>query len=248
MERNVSLDETSKHRDAETEARAPETGKPRGVALVRRWWTRHLMKLFKPQEPASRSYRFLARQLQTDLEAHEAPRLIALTSSHEIEADTEVALMLAFALQDEFDARVLIIDATFGTGGPGAPLGLLDTPGFMDAVYTGQCEPRDLIAPTARRGVSAISAGRPPVGGFPPLKPEVVRAFLEQATSGFDYVLVQQGPALKDTRHILVASQMDLTLILVQENVTMLEDLERCQRALADNQIPDFRVVMLHEQ
>lgn len=203
-----------------------------------------LMRLFRTRTPASKSYRYLARQIEADLPAGERSRCIAVGSPASMRMNTESLLMFAYFLQDELGCRVLLVDGTFSAEGVGAALGHSDAPGFLDLLYNGNYALDKAILPTSRRNISLLPAGRPPKDGFLPLRAEHIDPLLGALRERFDYVLIQQGSLLKDTRHLVLAGATDLALLLVEEGVTRVSEMEDCQTLLRDYQIANYRFVI----
>jgi Mrp family chromosome partitioning ATPase len=244
MERKAFMNEAAQPLER---PQRPLAGESLRMPGARSWWLRGLLKLVSPRQPASRSYRYLARQLAAELKHQDRPAQVAVTSPSTLDESTGAVLMLAYCLQDELDAKVLIVDATLGHAGAGACLGFQDAPGFMDAVYSEKYDADALVHPTTRRGIAVLPAGMPPAVGFSPLRAEKVQGVLAKAGQSFDYLLIQQGSVLEDTRYILLASQADITLVLVEERVTLLEELENYQRVLADHDVANARVIMVQK-
>ena len=204
-----------------------------------------VLRVFSPRNPASRSYRYLARQLDNDLAGlGEAGRTVVLGSPGAMRVNTESLLLFAYFLRDELGSKVLLVDATFRNDGIGARLGHSGKRGFMDLLYESDKTVDALIQPTNRRGIHILPAGNPPSDGFLPLKSESLSPVLETVQERFDYVLIQQGSILKDTRYLLLAPLVDVMFLVVEEGVTRMRDLEDCQDLLRDNHVKNYKFVI----
>lgn len=171
-------------------------------------------------------------------------RTIVLTSPGSMKVGTETMLMFSHVLQDEIGCKVLLVDATFRDDGVGARLGHRLAPGFMELLYNDEHNLDSLVQSTERRNIHILPAGRPTGEVLPPLGPDRIKPVLDAACEQFDYVLIQQGSVLGDTRYLPIARAVDLILLLVEDGVTPVEELEECQRLLREHQVSNIRVVM----
>lgn len=208
-------------------------------------WLDRILRVFDQRAPASRSFRYLARKIELDMPKGEDGHAIIITSPGSIKVNTDTLLMFSYVIQDEIGCKVLLVDATFRDDGIGARLGYQSAPGFMEMLYDDDDDERDpLVRATERKNISILPAGRLTGKALPPLAPDRVRLVLEAMRKRFDYVLIQQGSVLGDTRYVSIARSVDLVLLLVEDGVTPVRELERCQRLLHDHQVSNFRVVM----
>jgi Mrp family chromosome partitioning ATPase len=194
--------------------------------------------------PATLSYRFLARQIDTDLPRTNGGRTILLSSSVPPAASNEAMLMFSHALAEELGVRVLLVDGTFGDEGVGTAVGQIGAPGLMDFVYDGGHVPSAAIQPTSRHNISVLPAGRPRLGRPLPIAVDRVSGLYEQLCERFDYVLVQQGSIIADTRYLVAAAKADMILMLVEEGVTPVDELDRCLDVFRGHQISNVRLVL----
>lgn len=214
------------------------------VSGVYNGWVDRLLQFVEPREPASRSYRYLARRIEQDLAHKGTTRLLAFTSPDAAELTTDALLMFACSLQDELGCRVLLVDATFRKEGLSGRLGCAAAPGLMDLLYSGRYQPDDLIQPTAKRDISVLPAGGAPQDGFLPLNPERIQPLLTTLSGRFDYILIQHGSILKDTRYLLFAKLVDLIVLLVEEGGTLVTELESCQKLFRSHGLGNVRLVL----
>ena len=180
------------------------------------------MQLFRPSNPASKSYRYLARQIEADLPPGDTGRCITFGSPGSMRLSVESLLMFSYFMQDELGREVLLIDATFGKNGVGAALGHGGSPGLMELLYDSRHEFNKLVQPTRRGKIFLLPPGSAPNEIFLPLKTEMVEPVLAAARERFPYVLVHQGSILQDTRHLLLTAATDLSILLVEEGVRLL--------------------------
>ena len=107
------------------------------------------------------SYRYLARQIETDLPVTDGGRTVLISSTVPLELSNEACLMFAHFLATELGRRVLLIDGTFGDQGVGSALGHAGAPGFVDTIYGAAFPLSELVVPTARENVFCCRAGGP---------------------------------------------------------------------------------------
>lgn len=207
-------------------------------------WLVRILSVFGQRDPASRSYRYLARKIDLSMPSREDGRTIVLTSPGSLKVCTETLLMFSYILQDEIGCKVLLVDATFRDDGVGARLGHRLAPGFMELLYNDEHDLDALLQSTERRNIHILPAGRPTGEVLPPLGLDRIRPVLDAACERFDYVLIQQGSVLGDTRYLPIARAADLILLLVEDGTTPVEELEECQRLFREHQVSNIRVVM----
>ena len=207
-------------------------------------WLDRILGSFGKRAPASRSFRYLARKIELSIPPGDRGRTIVLTSPGSMKVSTETLLMFSYVMQDEIGCKVLLVDATFRDDGVGARLGHRLAPGFMELLYNDEHNFDALVYPTRRQNIHILPAGVLTGKVLPSLAPDRVRPILDTACDRFDYVLIQQGSVLGDTRYVPIARAADLILLLVEDGVTPVEELEECQRLFRDHQVSNIRVVM----
>lgn len=207
-------------------------------------WLPLMRRARSPESPAALSYRFLARQINIDLPRTHGGRTILLSSSVPPAASNEAMLMFSHALAEELGVRVLLVDATFGGEGIGHVLGHDGAPGLMDLVYDSPFAPSEVIQGTSRHNISVMPAGRARIGRPLPVEIDRVAEIYQQLCGRFDYVLVQQGSIIADTRYLVCAAKADLILVLVEEGVTPVDELDRSLEVFRGHQISSVRLVL----
>jgi Mrp family chromosome partitioning ATPase len=218
---------------------------PQGAKLsLSGWWKERTSQRRGNKLPASRSYRYLARQIASERPYAEGGRTILVSSLVPLELSNETLLMFAYFMRDELGCSILLVDGTFREGGIGARLGHNGAPGFLDLVYGNERWAGELVRPTQRRGIFALPVGRPPPLPVLPIQEENIATLFREVRRSFDYVLVQQTSILDDTRYLRCAGDADLILLLIDEGVTSSEELERCKKVFRDYQIANVRLVL----
>ncbi len=197
------------------------------------------------KELASRTYRFLARQLAKDVAGVEGTPKIVFSSTGSLELGSEILLMLAYFLQDEFPCKILLIDGTFRDGGISSRVGIASQLGFMDYLCDEPgCQPESLIVPTGNKNVFVI-----PSGSSPGVSPQLVArdqiaSRLNTLARGFSYLIIQQGRIVNDSRYLVFNEIADLVLLHAVERKTRQGDLEICQKVYEDHAIHGVRLVL----
>jgi len=196
------------------------------------------------KELASRSYRFLARQLAKDVAGVEGAPKIVVSSTGSLELSSEILLMLAYFLQDEFRCRILLVDGTFRQGGISHRLGIANPLGFMDYLCSKDCQPETLIVPTGNKNVFVMPSGSGLSMDQQLVERDQISARLNRASRSFAYVIVQQDRILNDSRYLVFNEIADLVLLHAVEQKTRQNDLELCQKVYEDHSIHGVRLVL----
>jgi Mrp family chromosome partitioning ATPase len=208
-------------------------------------WLRRLLRDSRTKgSTAALSYRFLARQIDVDLPHTEAGRTILISSSVPQGSSNEAVLMFAHAMVAELGSQILVVDGTLGDDAVGDLLGHAGEVGLIDFIHGRDRSVADLIKPTTRQNICVLPAGRPRSGDLQPMEAARVVALYTELRNRFDYILVQQGPIILDTRYLVFAAKADLVLVLVEEGVTHLSELDRCLDTFSSHQIAEVRLVL----
>lgn len=208
-------------------------------------WIGKLMKLIAPKDPASRSYRYLARKIEEELSGSHAGRTLIFTSPCTAGLVADTLMMFSYFLQDELDCNVLVIDGTFRYDGLSERFMHKGSPGLMDLLYgNNELNPADLIRPTDKKNIFLLPSGSAPKARFPSLRSEKIKSLIRQLEGQFKYILIQQGSILKDTRYLLFTSLVDRIFLLVEEGETLVSELEECQRLFREYKLSNVRLVM----
>jgi hypothetical protein len=208
------------------------------------WYGQLLDSLIRHPDPASRSYRYMARLLEREF-AGAGGHLLALTAIDGDAVAQEAALMLANCLQSELDAEVLIVDARLKSQGQGlsAQLGMLGKPGFAELLDgVGSLDVAACRLPTAVPRVSMLPCGAVPTAGA--LDRERIAVVLGECRTAHRWVLLLLDSLLADTRHLLLATQADAVFGVAVEDRTLRRDLDACDTLLRDNGAAGLRVVL----
>jgi Mrp family chromosome partitioning ATPase len=194
--------------------------------------------------PASRSYRYLARQLESDLPARDGGHVVVLSGVCSAPVTVETALMLATALTDELNCTVLLIDEGLNEGGLAERLGLGELTGWRDLLPHPDRAALHTVVHCGYPGLALLPAGAAADRKQPPASAERISALLDALRGSFDYLLLVQGPVTADSRHLVPATLADLVLLLVEENRTPLEALDACRQVFSDRGVDGVRLLL----
>lgn len=203
-------------------------------------------RLFLPREPASRAYRYLARSLERDFKTSGSGVCLSFCAPDDDTIAADAVLMLAFCLQSELDSRVLIIDARFksSAGGVSERLGIDNCAGFTDVLCPGTDTSTVFLQPTKLPRVCVLAAGNALESSGQPADFERLKILLRRIRMRFNYVLVQVGSVLTDTRSLRTAAEADAVFLVAEENRTHMKLLDDCRGVLCGLGVADVRVVI----
>ncbi len=196
------------------------------------------------QASASRSYRYLARQIETDLGETEKAHEVVMTSPGSMEFLNQAILMFAYGLKNELGSKVVILDATFRGQGVGAFLGYGEDQGLMNLLYEETTKMGEMIKPTRIKDIHVLPAGKLQEKIFQSLKADKVKAIFQKLGTVYDYIVIQVGPLQNDTRYISLAEFTEMVLILVEEGNTLLGEIETYRTTLENHNISNYQIVM----
>ncbi len=201
------------------------------------------MKLDK-HASASRSYRYLARQIENDLGETQKAHEVVVTGPGSIEFINQTILMFAYGLKNELGGKIIIIDATFRNQGVGDFLGYEGKPGLMNLLYEGNTKMGQMIKATRVDGIHVLPVGKLQEQTNISLKGEKVKAIFQKLGTVYDYIVIQVGPLQNDTRYISLAEYAELVLLLVEEGNTLLGEIESYRTTLENHNISNYQIVM----
>jgi hypothetical protein len=209
------------------------------------WYGALLDSLIRHPDPASRSYRYMARLLEREFGSRAGGQLLALTDVDGDGVAQEAALMLAHCLQSELDADVLVVDARLKAQARGlsAQFGALGKPGFAELIEgVSSVALADCRLPTVVPRVQLLPCGAVPTGGA--IDRERLFKVLAECRATHRWVLLLLDSLLADTRHLLVATQADAVFGIAIEDRTLMREVEAIDALLRDNGAGGLRVVL----
>jgi Mrp family chromosome partitioning ATPase len=204
--------------------------------------------LGRTREPSSLPYRYLARLIEREYRTEGYGICLAFSAPDGDQVTTAALLMLAYSIRIELGATVVLLDARLreraSPEGLTGRLGLAASPGFFEILREGFTDNEHLVQATSLEGVDCLPAGGPQDGPPTPLDRERMRGLTDALANRYDYVLVQLGSLLGDTRNLMAAAELGRVVLVAQENRTMMKTLDDCMKILSDNGIVDVRTVV----
>jgi len=191
-------------------------------------------------------YRYFCKLLEQDFKDKEGAILIAISPICKRNAARDLLLFLGYSLSNELGARVLLVDTVFedGKDSLSARLNAKSKDGFLQLMSSDSSSLDETIVKTAVKNVFFLPSGA---------NEETVRLVMEPAKLAkacrelelfVDYVIFLQDDLRIDTRYINLSNLVDLNLLLVQENATLLSDIDECQKLYDDNNISAYKLLM----
>ncbi|MEC3947381.1 hypothetical protein [Sphingobium sp. HWE2-09] len=195
--------------------------------------TRALDRGQPPVEPASRSYRYLARRIGS-------ARTVLLSPLCNTDVANDTLLLLAAMLQDERGGRLLLIDATLGGDGIGSLLGAHGKPGLSDIRPRDPWSAVETMRLLARPNMILLGAGQHPATG----RPDHLAAMLPFLAERFDHILIQQRGIMADSRNLALAARAELVWTLAEEGRSPMPRLAQARDAFRANGLPDVGLIL----
>jgi protein-tyrosine kinase len=188
----------------------------------------------EPASPAAEQYRLL----RTHLFAHDRSRrlqLVLVTSPCNGDGKTLTAANLAVAMAQEYQQRVLLLEADLRRPTISSLFDLPASPGLA-GVLVGGAAIETALVPVADQHLTLLPAGEPPASPTELVGSAGMRRTIESLRSQFDRIVIDTPPvALADT-HVL-ASFADGILLVVRAGVTPRDAVERALGAFDRNKL-----------
>ena len=179
-------------------------------------------------------FRTLAGTLhRAQLEQHF--KSLIVTSASPGDGKSYVSVNLALTLSASYKRRVLLIDADLRRPSLHTLFQIRNSGGLSDAL--GATSDEKLTTAQVSENLTLVPAGRPvadPLGG---LSSGRMKRIVEDATTEFDWVIVDSPPVgvLADAH--LVAETVDAAILVVRAGVTSFEDLKAAAEALGEDHV-----------
>lgn len=199
------------------------------------------MKPMKPMQarrddPAFDAFGLLALRLRGDIVVEGRGRSVLVAATDDDAVGLEAALELAWTLADHFGHSVLLVDAAFGDAALGTQLGLLGRPGLADWLdpAEGSAAPalQELVQPTQHPRIQVLPQGG--AGRLPVVHDQAVQRLMQQAASGYDFVVVRASVLRPAQRVLEFGALADAALLFAVEEVSTTPQVARAQRLLHD--------------
>jgi capsular exopolysaccharide synthesis family protein len=178
-----------------------------------------------PQSPAAEQYRALRTRIAM-AEDGRTLRTLLFTSPGRSDGKTLTSLNLALTMAQEFQRRVVLVDADLHRPTVHTLLGLASSPGLSDVLMGGATLDEALVDTLDYR-LTVLPAGLPPTRPAELLGSSAMHTVLADLRSRFDRVIVDTPPAgiLSDAG--VLAPLMDGVVLVVRAGITPLPAIER---------------------
>ncbi len=176
-----------------------------------------LVAALDPLSPAAEQYRTLRGRL-SQAESGQAIRVIQVTSPGKRDGKTVTAVNLALTMAQEFQRRVLIVDADLRQPQVHALFNLEPGPGLVD-VLTGEASLEDALVEIPQHHLVILRAGRPYDRPAEMLGSGPMRRLMDGLRAEFVRIVVDSAPALVSDP-VALAPLADTVLLVVRAGST----------------------------
>jgi len=176
-----------------------------------------LVAALEPLSAAAEQYRALRSRI-TQAENGTALRVIQITSPGKNEGKTVTALNLALTMAQEFQRRVLVVDADLRQPRVHDFLGLAPGPGLVD-VLTGTARLEEALIEIPEYHLTVLRAGRPYERPAEMLGSGPMRRLIDTLRTQFDRIVIDSAPAMVSDPGA-IAPLVDSLLLVVRASST----------------------------
>ncbi|HEX5473895.1 MAG TPA: CpsD/CapB family tyrosine-protein kinase [Vicinamibacterales bacterium] len=207
-----------------------ETAPTRDAALDRR-----LVAALAPQSLAAEQYRSVRTRIHQA--EHGRPlRSIIVTSPSKGDGKSLSAANLALTMAQEFQQRVLLLDADLRRSTMHRLFGIEQTPGLAD-VLMGAATLEDVLIPLPAHALTIVPAGLPPTHPAELLGSASMRRVLDTLRTRFDRVILDMPPVAPLADVQIVSAMADALLLIVRAGVTAKPAIERALAGLDTSKV-----------
>ena len=193
-----------------------------------------LVAAVAPLSPAAERYRALRTRLAQS-ENGQARRVVLVTSPGKHDGKTVTALNLALTMAQEFQRRVVIVDADLRQPSVHTLLGLPPGPGLVD-VLTGTATLEEALVEIPEHHLTVLRAGRSFERPAEMLGSTPMRRLIDSLRNQFDRIVIDSAPAAVSDPNA-VAPLTDGMLLVVRASATTKPDIARAIGALGASNV-----------
>lgn len=193
-----------------------------------------LVAAVAPLSPAAERYRALRTRLAQS-ENGQPRRVVLVTSPGKHDGKTVTALNLALTMAQEFQRRVVIVDADLRQPGVHTLLGLPPGPGLVD-VLTGTATLEEALVEIPEHHLTVLRAGRAYERPAEMLGSTPMRRLIDTLRNQFDRIVVDSAPAAVSDPNA-IAPLTDGMLLVVRASATTKPDIARAIGALGASNV-----------
>jgi capsular exopolysaccharide synthesis family protein len=190
----------------------------------------HLVAAIQPASLAAEQYRSLRTRIKR-AENGRAVRTIVVTSPAKGDGKSLTAANLALTMAQEFQHRVLLVDADLRRPTVHRLFGVPDGPGLSD-VLLGAADLDHALLTLADHHLTLLPAGTPPSHPAELLGSASMRRVLDTLRTRFDRILIDMPPVAPLADLHIVAPMADGLLMIVRAGVTPRPAIERALAGL----------------
>jgi capsular exopolysaccharide synthesis family protein len=202
----------------------------------------HLVAALAPTSLAAEQYRSLRTRIKR-AEGNRSMRAIVITSPSKGDGKSLTAANLALTMAQEFQQKVLLVDADLRRPTIHRLFGLGDGPGLAD-VLMGGAELEAALVALPEYHLTILPAGTPPSHPAEMLGSSAMRRVLDTLRTRFDRILIDMPPVAPLADLHIVAPQVDGLLMIVRAGMTARPAIER---ALAGIEVSKVLGLVLNE-
>lgn len=190
----------------------------------------HLVAALSPTSLAAEQYRSLRTRIKR-AEGNRSMRAIVVTSPSKGDGKSLTAANLALTMGQEFQQRVLLVDADLRRPTIHRLFGLGDGPGLTD-ILMGGVELDNVLVSLPEYHITILPAGTPPSHPAEMLGSSAMRRVLDTLRTRFDRILIDMPPVAPLADLHVVAPQVDGLLMIVRAGMTAKPAIERALAGL----------------
>jgi len=206
----------------------PELRRLRGKPVLSRYgrpMDPHLLTLADMYSPVAESFRKLRTAIQFEPAFERRPQTILVSSPNRREGKSVTAANLAVSFAQN-GRMVLLVDANLRSPGLHQMFDLFQEPGLSELLQ-GKVGYDAVVQMTTLRNLHVLTGGAISPNAAELIASEGMRDFVQQAELEYDVVILDSGPTLTVADPSVLATYVDIVLLVVSAGSTRLEELER---------------------
>jgi capsular exopolysaccharide synthesis family protein len=189
-----------------------------------------LVAAHAPQSFAAEQYRSVRTRVN-NAENGRALRAVLITSPNKGDGKSLTAANLALTMAQEFQQRVLLVDADLRRPSIHRLFGIADTPGLSDILMGGATIDDALVA-VPEHGLTILPSGGVPMHPAELLGSAAMRRMLDTLRTRFDRILIDMPPVAPLADVAIASAMADGILMIVRAGVTPRPAIERALSGL----------------
>jgi len=168
---------------------------------------------------------------------------VMVTSSSVEEGKSTISSFLALSIAESTTDKVLLLDTDLRRPMVNVLFKLPLETGFADLLEK-KCSVKEAVKQTAVQRLSIITAGKLDTDPSMILHQNRLREIFEELKFYFDFIVVDVAPVIPVSDPVLIASEVDSTLLVVRAGATPREVVKRAVNFLKNSKINVLGVVM----